>query len=56
VNALAEPGDRKLRVLIDINRNIAAGLMTNVEGAGAAPAEPARPAAVGKPIEGDVIA
>ena len=30
VNALAEPSGRKLRVLIDINRNIAAGLMTNV--------------------------
>lgn len=30
VNALAEPNGRKLRVLIDINRNIAAGLMTNV--------------------------
>lgn len=30
VNALAEPNGRKLRVLIDINRNIAAGLMMNV--------------------------
>jgi flagellar protein FlaF len=56
VNALAEPGDRKLRVLIEINRNIAAGLMTSAESAVAAPAETARPAAVRRPIEGDIIA
>lgn len=29
VGALAEPSDQKLRVLIDINRNIAGGLMTD---------------------------
>jgi flagellar biosynthesis activator protein FlaF len=28
VSALAEPAGRKLRVLIEINRNIASGLMT----------------------------
>jgi flagellar protein FlaF len=54
VNALAEPGDRKLRILIDINRNIAAGLMTSAEGAVAA--ETARPAAARRPVEGDIIA
>lgn len=54
VNALAEPGDRKLRILIDINRNIAAGLMTSAEGAVAA--ETARPAASRRPVEGDIIA
>lgn len=31
VGALAEPDTRKLGVLIDINRNIASGLMTNQE-------------------------
>ena len=56
VSALAEPSDRKLRVLVDINRNIAAGLMTSTEGAAAAAAEPARPAAVRGQVEGDVIA
>ena len=56
VSALAEPSDRKLRVLVDINRNIAAGLMTSTEGAAAAAAEPARPAAVHGQVEGDVIA
>lgn len=58
VSALAEPNNRKLRVLIDINRNIAAGLMTSVEPAGAegATAEPSRPAPVRRPVDGDVIA
>ena len=56
VSALAEPSDRKLRILVDINRNIAAGLMTSAEGAGAAAAEPVRPATVRGPVEGDVIA
>ena len=56
VNALAEPGDRKLRILIDINRNIAAGLMTSVEGVVAASAETGRPAAARRPVEGDIIA
>lgn len=31
VNALAEPSARKLRVLIEINRNIASGLMMNLD-------------------------
>lgn len=58
VSALAEPNGRKLRVLIDINRNIAAGLMTNVVPAADADvtAEAARPAAVRRPVDGDVIA
>jgi flagellar protein FlaF len=57
VSALAEPSGRKLRVLIDINRNIAAGLMLNPEAAAAGTAaksagsSPARSA-----IDGDVIA
>ncbi len=54
VNALAEPSGRKLRVLIDINRNIAAGLMTNA-GDEAAMADsqpqPATPA-----VSGDIVA
>ncbi len=54
VNALAEPSGRKLRVLIDINRNIAAGLMTNVgEDAALADAQ-AQPAAANS--GGDIVA
>jgi flagellar protein FlaF len=54
VKALADPDASKLRVLIDINRNIAAGLMANVENA-----ESAEPAAVSTPrpgMDGDIIA
>jgi flagellar biosynthesis activator protein FlaF len=51
VKALADPDERKLRVLIDINRNIAAGLMTNVGGAETAVAAPAHPA-----MDGDILA
>ncbi len=54
VNALAEPSGTKLRVLIDINRNIAAGLMTNVgEDAAMADAQP-QPAAAN--AGGDIVA
>lgn len=54
VNALAEPSGNKLRVLIDINRNIAAGLMMNVgEDAAMADAQ-AQPAAANS--GGDVVA
>ena len=55
VKALAEPNSSKLTILIDINRNIAAGLMANVEGliepASDPAPQPARPA-----VDGDVIA
>ncbi|OUX30279.1 MAG: hypothetical protein CBE16_03155, partial [Rhodospirillaceae bacterium TMED256] len=37
VDALASPEGRKLKVLIDINRNIAGGLMTNPAGAAETP-------------------
>ena len=56
VSALADPSDRKLRVLIDINRNIAAGLMTSAEGESPQVAEPARPAGGSRAVGGDVIA
>ncbi len=56
VSALADPSDRKLRVLIDINRNIAAGLMTSAEGDSPQVAEPARPAVGSRAVGGDVIA
>ena len=46
VGALSEPSGRKLRVLIEINRNIASGLMANPEeGAGLDSAEPLQSAA-----------
>jgi flagellar protein FlaF len=38
VDALANPGSRKLKVLIDINRNIASGLMTSPTAAQTPPA------------------
>ncbi len=41
VGALAEPDTRKLGVLIDINRNIASGLMTNQDAGQAAAQETA---------------
>ena len=56
VNALAEPEGRKLRVLIDINRNIARGLM---EGTGEADmAEQGSPAAASEAQtpDNDVVA
>ena len=58
VNALAEPNGRKLRVLIEINRNIAAGLMTN---AGAevdadTAVQPSGAGAVRSAADGDIIA
>ena len=53
VKALAEPNNTKLRVLVDINRNIAAGLMANVDG----PLEPATEAPQPRNVvEGDIIA
>jgi len=54
VNALAEPSGRKLRVLIEINRNIAAGLMMNV-GEDAALAD-AQPQPVAASPGGDIVA
>ena len=46
VGALSEPSGRKLRVLIEINRNIASGLMANPEeGVGVDSAEPLQSAA-----------
>lgn len=58
VAALAEPDGRKLRVLIEINRNIAAGLMMNASAAtgGEAPANPLPSGAMRKPVDGDIIA
>ena len=54
VKALAEPDPARLKVLIDINRNIAAGLMTNVD----APLEPASeaPSPQSTAVDGDIIA
>jgi len=51
VKALADPDESKLRILIDINRNIAAGLMAR-----AGTAEPAVAASAGPTHEGDIIA
>jgi flagellar protein FlaF len=57
VNALAEPSGRKLRVLIEINRNIAAGLMTSAEAAAAdTSAKPAGTHPVRSAVGGDIIA
>ncbi|MEE2688351.1 MAG: flagellar biosynthesis regulator FlaF [Pseudomonadota bacterium] len=42
VDALANPEVRKLKVLIDINRNIASGLITSPEGGDDAPTAPAQ--------------
>ena len=53
VDALANPEGRKLKVLIDINRNIASGLMTSPEGGGDdAPPAPRQP----QSDDGSVIA
>lgn len=53
VKALAEPDRGKLNILIDINRNIAAGLMANVDGPldSVSDTPPVRPA-----VDGDVVA
>ena len=53
VKALAEPDGTRLGILVDINRNIAAGLMTNVADANpeAAVASPERPS-----MDNDIIA
>ena len=57
VGALTEPEERRLDVLININRNVAAGLMTNPEG-DAIPKEEATPHASITPVEtgGDIVA
>lgn len=57
LNALAEPSARKLDVLININRNLAAGLMTSRdEAAGAAgPAPPPPSAAEPTPFKGNIV-
>ena len=56
VKALAEPNVARLKVLIEINRNIAAGLMVNVEASGAAAPAPSAPGADRTPADGDIIA
>jgi flagellar protein FlaF len=43
VDALANPEGRKLKVLIDINRNIASGLMTSPSAAEETPPAPPQP-------------
>lgn len=56
VNALAEPAGRKLRVLIDINRNIAAGLLQTPDGDAVPVAESAAPSQAPARADGDIIA
>jgi flagellar biosynthesis activator protein FlaF len=56
VSALAEPSGRKLRVLIDINRHIAGGLMANFNAQADVSAEPAQPAPARPRVDGDIIA
>lgn len=53
VKALSEPSNTKLRILVDINRNIAAGLMANVDGPLEHATEAPQPRAV---ADGDIIA
>ena len=55
VAALAEPEMRKLKVLIDINRNIASGLMTVPEGENAGSAEAETPAELPKALNKDDV-
>ncbi len=58
LNALAEPAARKLEVLININRNLAAGLMTNPDEAATAadPAPSPAPSEPGPtPLKGDIV-
>lgn len=54
VDALANPEGRKLKVLIDINRNIASGLMTRPQSGTAAP--PHAPPSAGRSSGGDIVA
>jgi flagellar protein FlaF len=54
VDALANPEGRKLKVLIDINRNIAGGLMTNPAGAAETPPTSAQPPSDGS--NGGIVA
>jgi len=56
VKALAEPNSSKLSVLIDINRNIAAGLMAKLEGQPEAASEAVAPAEQRAAVDGDIIA
>ena len=56
VDALTDPEGRKLKVLIDINRNIASGLMANPPGAGDTPPAPPQPPVGGMAGGGDVVA
>jgi flagellar protein FlaF len=56
VSALAEPSGRKLRVLIDINRHIAGGLMANLNPNADAAPEPVQPSAGRPRVDGDIIA
>ena len=56
VDALAAPEGRKLKVLIDINRNIASGLMANPPDSGDTPPVPPQPPIGGVSGGGDVVA
>tara|TARA_B100000530_G_scaffold290200_1_gene206393 strand:- start:69 stop:509 length:441 start_codon:yes stop_codon:yes gene_type:complete len=56
VDALTDPEGRKLKVLIDINRNIASGLMANPPDAGDTPPAPSQPPVGGMAGGGDVVA
>ena len=56
VSALAEPNGRKLRVLIEINRHIAGGLMAKFNADVSVAPEPAQPSAVLPRVDGDIIA
>lgn len=55
VDALASPEGRKLKVLIDINRNIASGLMTRPQGDSTTPTQ-APPGAGRTSGSGDIVA
>ncbi len=54
LSALGEPAASKLDVLININRNLAAGLMTNPDEPGTV-AEPVPPAPRPTPLKGDIV-
>jgi flagellar protein FlaF len=54
VDALANPEARKLKVLVDINRNIASGLMTSPQGT--EPSEPPPPSPGQSSGGGDIVA
>jgi flagellar protein FlaF len=55
LTALSEPSAAKLGVLIDINRNIAAGLMATPEAAAGNVAVPAAGAANAARLKGDIL-